>query len=191
MLGRYRISDRVALFLEQRALMGRDLRRDTLRSIGDRFLTTLGVDIGLTKDTMLTLSERIRWSGEDATAIGLRTALSDRASMYVEQRLLHPRDGTRWIPATVVGSEERWGDGGRSYGEYQTGSGQNGMFNRAVLGIGRRFELMDGFYGDIAFERLHTEVVDGSGTRRDANIMSLGGEYVGHSDIKVSSRSSP
>jgi hypothetical protein len=188
LMGRYRITDRVAVFLEQRALFGTDLRREVLRTLGDRFLTTLGVDIGLTKDTMLTLSERIRWSGEDATAIGLRTALSDRSSMYVEQRLLHPRDGTRWIPATVVGSEERWGDGGRSYGEYQTGSGQNGTFNRAVLGIGRRFELMDGFYGDIAFERLHTEVVDGSGNQRDANVMSLGGEYVGHPDLKVSSR---
>ncbi|MEC8024962.1 MAG: hypothetical protein VX223_13590, partial [Myxococcota bacterium] len=176
-LGRYRFTDRIALFLEQRAIVGTDLYRQVLRSMGDRFLTTLGLDIRITKDTMLTLSERVRWSGEDATVIGLRTALSDRATMYVEQRLMHPRDGTRWIPATVVGSEERWGDGGRSYGEYQTGSGQNGTFNRAVLGIGRRFELTNGFYGDVAFERTHTEVVDGTGTARDANVLSLGGEY--------------
>ena len=109
--------------------------------------------------------------------------------MYIQQRLVHPADSHRWVPATVMGSEERWADGsGRSYGEYQMGSTASGSFNRAVLGVGRRFEVMNGFYADIAVERSHSTVVDDKGTERDTNTVSLGGEYLASTRFKFTTR---
>ena len=185
---KYRVNPRLSLFAEQQFIVGKG--GDVLRSTGDHFVTGFGLDVTLTDDLALTVGERVRWSGEDASYIGLRTQLSENASMYVHQRLIHPRDSNRWIPATVVGSEERWGEDGtgRSYGEYQVGAGSTGSFNRAVLGLGRRFEVMPGFHADLAFERSHTNLVDGKGTERDMNTFSIGGEYLALDSVKIATR---
>lgn len=188
LLARYRVHPRVALFAEQQFFLGGE--SPVFRSKGDHVVTGFGLDVDLGGDISLTLGERIRWSGEDSTVLGLRTRLSDTATLYAEQRLIHPRDTHRWVPATVVGSEERWGPGGsgRSYGEYQVGSSQSGPFNRAVLGLGRRFRVLPGLNADFSFERSHTNVVDGVGQDRDTNTFSIGGEYVGHRSFNVSTR---
>jgi len=187
-LARYKISPRLTLWGEQQAIVGGD---DTvLRSFGDRMITGIGLDIALGEHLQLTLGEQVRWSGEDASVLGLRTRLSDSTTMYVQQRLLHPRDSHRWVPATVIGSEERWGSGGqgRSYGEYQIGTAASGTFNRAVLGLGRRFELLAGLYADVAIERSHTTVVDDIGVERDMTTLSVGGDYIRHERFKMSTR---
>lgn len=191
-LVRYRFSQRVALWLEQQLLIGGDDR--VLRDTGDHFVTAVGLDVALHSDIALTLGQRVRWSGEDTAVLGLRAKLSDTTTMYVQQRLIHPRDTNRWIPATAMGSEERWGaDGlGRSYGEYQVGSSGSGVFNRAVLGIGRRFRVMPGLNADLAFERSHSEggagPADTQLPERDSNTLAIGAEFVGHEDFKLSSR---
>jgi hypothetical protein len=186
-LARYRVNSRLSLYLEQQFLVGGDER--IIRSTTDGLVTGFGLDFNIGADLSLTVGERVRWSGEDATSIGLRAKLSDNASMYVQQRLVHPRDSHRWVPATVMGSEERWADGqGRSYGEYQLGTTAEGTFNRAVLGVGRRFKVMNKFYMDIAVERSHSTVVGDKGVERDANAASLGGEYLPNSRFKYASR---
>jgi uncharacterized repeat protein (TIGR01451 family) len=190
-LVKYRITPRLSLWGEQQVLIGGDDR--VLRSFGDHAVTGIGLDIDVTRNLSFTIGERVRWSGEDQSVIGMRAQVTRAASMYFEQRLLHARDTHRWVPSTVVGSEERWGEEGqgRSYGEYQTGNSASGPFNRAVLGLGRRFEVANGFFADVAFERYHTATVDGVADLsevRDGNTVSVGGEYVGHPKLKLSTR---
>ncbi len=185
---KYQVTDRVGLFLSQQFQIGGDTI--AYRSTLDGFVTGVGIDIDLGGDLGFTIGEQIRWSGEDALVLGFRSKLSGTASMYVQQRLMHSRDTGRWVPATVMGSEERWGEDGqgRSYGEYQLGAAGSGTFNRAVLGVGRRFQVAPGFHADVGFERSHSTVVDGKGLTRDANALSLGGEWVGSKSVKFTTR---
>ena len=186
-LAKYRVNNRLSIYLEQQFMIGGDER--VIRSTMDGLLTGFGMEFNVGADLALTIGQRVRWSGEDATSIGMRSKLSKNSSMYIQQRLVHPADSHRWVPATVMGSEERWADGsGRSYGEYQMGSTASGSFNRAVLGVGRRFEVMNGFYADIAVERSHSTVVDDKGTERDTNTVSLGGEYLASTRFKFTTR---
>ncbi len=193
-LVKYAINARLSVWLEQQALLGNPASIDgvsqkPLRSLGDHVVTGLGLDVALTENLSLTVGERIRWSGEDSSVIGMRARLSEAATMYFEQRLLHARDSDRWVPATVVGSEETWGGGGRSYGEYQVGQSSAGTFNRAVLGLGRRFEVMRGWYADIGFERYHmTALDDAVGEARDGTTLSLSTELVRLRRMKLSTR---
>ena len=88
-----------------------------------------------------------------------------------------------------VGGENRYGhDGsGRSYAEYQVQDGISGETNRALMGVGQRFEIVDGFTGDAAYE--HTQISDprfGGDSTRDSG--SVGLEYLGLDWLKVSSR---
>jgi outer membrane protein OmpA-like peptidoglycan-associated protein len=187
-LVRYRLSPRWTLFFEQQGHLGGDER--IFRSATDRLVTGVGVDLAVASDLWLSLSERIRWSGEDMAAIGVRTRLSDKAEMYVEQRLHSPRNDEGRAPEFVIGSEERWGpnDEGRSYGEFQTGSASSAAYTRAVVGLGRTYQITRGLTADMGYERSHQTRVGGNGSSGDTNTLSVGVAYLGNANLSMTSR---
>jgi uncharacterized repeat protein (TIGR01451 family) len=187
-LVRYRLSPRLTLFFEQQGHLGGDDR--IFRSATDRLVTGVGLNLAIAGDLWLSLSERIRWSGEDMAAIGVRTRLSDKAEMYIEQRLHSPRDDEGRVPEFVIGSEERWGpnDEGRSYGEFQSGSASSAMYTRAVVGLGRTYQITKGLTADMGFERSHQSRVGGIGSSGDTNTLSLGVAYLGNANLSLTSR---
>lgn len=104
-------------------------------------VTNIGSDLLLTPDLSITADVFQRWNGDNAARLGLRTAVSDRGSMYVQEQV--GGIGGRLSNATIIGAEDRFGEdgGGRSYGEYQLNRGVLGNRNRAVLGLGRRWQV--------------------------------------------------
>lgn len=104
-------------------------------------VTSVGSDFQLAPDLSVSGDLFQRWNGDNAVRVGLRTALSDRGSMYVQEQV-GGVDG-RLSNATVIGAEDRFGTdgGGRSYGEYQVNRGVLGTRNRAVMGLGRLFQV--------------------------------------------------
>lgn len=155
----------------------------------DRFTTGVSASYRLLDTVEIRASERIRYSGETSTSVGLRTAFSDDIDIYIQDRFETYRDRSGTTNSVVVGGENRYGhDGsGRSYAEYQVQDGITGETNRALMGVGQRFEIVDGLTGDAAYE--HTQISDprfGGESTRDSG--SLGLEYLGLDWLKVSSR---
>jgi hypothetical protein len=152
---------------------------------GDHFGATIGARFNLTDKTILQVTETVRGSGENATALGLKTALSDTASLYIEERLLQ-RD-SRTMGTTVVGGEQKMTKNSRAYGEYQLENGVEGARNRAVMGAGHRFELKKGVHFDVAYERSQT-FGDALGGRSSRDAVSTAYELLREKWIKAAGR---
>jgi hypothetical protein len=156
----YDLSKRIQLLARQEAFLragdrvsvasGQMSLQPQRPSLGDHLTTTVGARFALTDSTLLQVTETVRWSGENATAIGLKTKLTDTASLYVEERLLQ-RD-SRVLGTTVVGGENKLGKQSRAYAEYQLDAGVEGRRNRAVLGAGHRFAIAKGMNIDLSYE---------------------------------------
>ena len=147
--GKYKFSKRWDGFVQQEAIV----RGDGLyvRSFGDRMKTSIGVNYHLTKDIDLNLSERIRWSGENATVLGFTTKLSDKAKVYMNERF--NLTGGRYMSTTVIGAEDEPLKGVKTYGEYQLTGASAGTTNRAVLGLNNHFTWGKGWSADLHYER--------------------------------------
>ncbi len=104
-------------------------------------VTNVGSDLRLAPDLSLTADLYQRWNGDNAARVGMRTAVSDQGSMYVQEQVAGVSG--RLTNSTIVGAEDRFGEdgGGRSYGEYQLHRGVLGGRNSAVMGLGRRWQL--------------------------------------------------
>src|SRR5687767_5661276 len=152
--------------------------------------TTVGIDLKLAKDVLLSATGMVRWNGDTAAAIGLKTRVGENASMYVSERL--EDRGGRFVSTSVVGGEERFGaaNGGKAYGEYQLESGVHGTRNRAVLGIGHKWTVAKGWNIAAGFEHQQTfggHLPDGTpvgGAQRD--VLHLGTEFVKPRTFKIS-----
>ena len=204
-LAGYRVNKWLSLSLGQDAIVyasGHDPQYGTGTQIGlatsfagdwrDRFLTTFGAEVKLTKWLSVQVLESLRWSGDNATAFGLKTAISKHASMYVRQVL-----GTvdeKFNSMTVVGAEDRFGPklGGRTYGEYQLDTGVAGRRNRAVLGLVHKWTPWRGIAFSGGFE--HQQVFgarlpDGTpmgDMQRD--VLHAGFEFLRIKNLKLSTR---
>lgn len=179
----YRLTDRWTALAEQEIILRTDerLHDDPL----DLLTTTVGARYRIDDTLHLEALETLRWSGANATQIGVRTDIDDRHSLYLQERLAH-EDG-RTHNTTVIGGEERFGKGGRAYGEYQLETGSLGERNRAVMGVGKRFRITDGLTLDAAYER--SQVTSGATAgefSRDA--ISLGAEWLQSERLKLSGR---
>ncbi len=104
-------------------------------------VSNVGGEFKLAPDLSVGLDLYQRWNGDNAVRVGLRTALSEQGSMYVQEQVGGSNGRLRNV--TIIGAEDRFGEdgGGRSYGEYQIDSGVLGNRNRAVMGLGRRWQL--------------------------------------------------
>jgi len=156
----YRITPRLRFIASQEVLVGGDdtvLGADT----SDRLTTNVGLEYQLSDDLAIRLGESLRWNGDNATRFGFTTRLGDDSRAYFEERIQPGDRNGRVVGATVVGAEHALGRGlqdGRIYSEYRLDGGVGGRTNRAVMGLGRSFELHPGVKLMLAYER--SQVVD-------------------------------
>ncbi|WP_428268465.1 hypothetical protein [Haliangium sp.] len=141
--------------------------------------THVGADWALTDELGLGADWYQRWNGDGAGQLGLRAALSETGSMYLRERL-HARAG-RTHSATVVGAEDRipGTTGGRSYGELRVEDGAYGRVDRAVLGLGHRWQLAPGLGTALGFEHQHVL----AGTLPDGTPLGSGRRHLGHAGV--------
>lgn len=155
---------------DPRLIRGADSTATT--RIEDRFVTGISVGLDLSEDITLMASERFRYSGENATAVGLRADVGQGGAVYVQQRMTSWRDNHGTASTTAIGGQQAFGPDGqsRSWAEYQVDNGMLGSRTRAVLGFGRTWTLTEGLTLNAAYER--SEVLTGessaSAHQRDA-----------------------
>lgn len=148
-----RVAPRVVLTAAQEvqgSVRGPDAILDDEAQTG--LATTVGADVELAPRTFAGAGATLRWNGDTAAQVGLRTPVDERASMYLQQRLL-----SRGATASVIGAEERF-PAGRTYGEYQIEQGVAGPKNRAVLGLGRQFAVAQGLRLAAGYEHQEIDV---------------------------------
>ena len=187
--GQYRATERWTLRGDQQVIVLGDpsqFRSD--KGALDHLATTFGADYKLSKSLSLTAQERVGWGGQNATLAGLRTSLDETTSAYVQQKLEDSYQTGKPVSATVVGAESRYGTdkSARAYGEYQIDNSSSAGMNRAVMGVGKKFEVQKGVTVDGGYERSQTFGGATGVTSRDA--FSVGGEWLKHDWWKLTSR---
>jgi uncharacterized repeat protein (TIGR01451 family)/fimbrial isopeptide formation D2 family protein len=186
----HRLSERVTLRAEQQAVLGGDASLSTSQFAKplDHFTTSAGIEWRFTKGLAATVTERLGWGGQNATAAGLRADLDDTSHLYVQQRLEDPTGTGTMQNATVLGAESRYGKDqtSRAFGEYQVDALNPERMNRAVLGVGKRFAIGSGKTLDASFERQQT--FGGAAGEQARDVLSLGGEWVDSDKVKVTTR---
>ncbi|TNF24150.1 MAG: hypothetical protein EP329_25585 [Deltaproteobacteria bacterium] len=149
-------------------------------SFNDRMTTNVGLDYRVAKDLSLRLLESVRWNGDNATRLGLRTQLDEATSVYVEDRFKPGEDNGRLLHTLVLGAESALGPDGRAYGEYRLADGVDGRTNLAVIGLARRLQLAPGVRVAAGYER--SQAVDGVEAGFTRDVVSGGLEITG-SDV--------
>jgi hypothetical protein len=156
--------------------------------VEDRFITSVTAGVQVTDELELVATERFRYSGEHSAIVGLNAAVDDASDVYVQQRFASARDNRGGETTTVVGGEQRVGADGsaRTYGEYHMDNGVSGQRTRAVLGFGKRWEIVDGFSVDVGFERSQTLAAISYESESTRSTGSLGWQFVGVENLKLS-----
>ena len=184
----YKLSSKLTLLGEQEVVLRGDRR--LYEKSSDLFVSSLGARYKLSSALQLEAVQSMRWSGDNATQLGLRSELDDKRSVYAQQRLIDQLG--RRSNTTVIGAEERFAQGARAFSEYQFESGQLGQRNRAILGVGKRTQVIKGLTLDANYQRsqvinnFSSQVTGAGDLSQDA--LSLGIEWFAHPQIKLSSR---
>ena len=152
--------------------------------------SSVGADVHVAPSVKLTSDWFQRWNGDNAGQLGLTSALSDTGSYYIRERV--SMEGTRSTSTTIIGAEDAIAGtaGGKSYGEYHIEAGGYGPRNRAVLGLGNRWQLLPGFAAAVGFE--HQQLFGGflpDGTPigdNQRNVAFVGAEYTRKRTVKAS-----
>ncbi len=180
----YRFAPRWTALLEQELILRSDdrIHDETL----DLLTTSVGVRYQIDDTLQAEVIESLRWSGANATQIGLRSQIDERTTVYARERFT--RDDARNGSTTVVGGEQLFGhDGsGRAYGEYQLEYGTLGQRDRAVFGVGKRWQIVEGLAIDGGLER--SQVVGGTLGEFSRTAMTLGVEWLDAERLKVTGR---
>ncbi len=181
---KYRFAPRWTALFEQEVLLRSDERvhDETL----DLLTTSLGLRYQIDESLHAEIVESVRWSGANATQIGLRSEIDDDTAVYAHERFTH--DDARNASTTVVGGERRFGakQSGRVYGEYQLEYATLGQRDRAVFGIGKRWKLTDGLAFDGGYER--SQVVGGSLGEFSRDALTLGVQWLDGGPLKITGR---
>jgi len=166
----------------------RGVDQETGQRVEDRFITGLSLGLKLTDDLELTATERFRYSGENSATVGMRAAVDDESTIYVSQRMTSYRDNHGMAATTVFGGEQRHGaDGsGRSYGEYHVDAGMGTERTRAVMGFGKRWEVVRGMYVDAGYEHSQTLAGESTDSLATRDAVSVGYEFVRARNLKLS-----
>lgn len=184
----YKLTPKLTLLGEQELVLRGDRR--LYEKTSDLFVTSLGARYKLSESLQIEGIQSLRWSGDNATQLGIRSEVEKGRTVYAQQRLIDQLG--RRTNSTVIGAEERFAQGARAFSEYQFESGQLGQRNRAVLGIGKRTQLVKGLTIDANYQRSQvinnfSNMQTGSGDlSQDA--LSFGLEWLAHPKIKLSSR---
>ena len=182
--GSYALDERWTALFEQEFVLRGDARihNEAL----DLLTTTGGLRYKIDETLSIEATQSVRWSGDNATQLGLRTQIDERHTAYIQERLDN-QDG-RTVSTTVVGGEELLGadKSGRAYGEYQLEAGTLGERNRAVIGVGKRNKITTGLTLDAGYER--SQVLGGTAGEFSIDAMSLGVEWLESDKLKVTGR---
>lgn len=143
-----KLGDSLGLSLTQDALFGADAL--TGSGLG-RFSTTLAGYWSLSENLQLSLAETVRWSGDNATQLGLRVQTEDGLTAYVGERFSQAGSAPRLT--TIVGAEDHVAEGSRTYGEIQMDGVLHPARTRAVLGMDNRWRVAEGVELLLAYER--------------------------------------
>ncbi len=185
--GSWAFTDRLTGTLSQEAVLAGD---DAVvgSSLGDRMTTNVGLIYKLTDDFALSVGEILRWNGDNATRVGVRTRLVDSANVYLEERFQTQRETGDLVHATVVGADTNLDEAGlgRAWGEYRLDTGVAARTNRAVLGLSRRFPLAEGVSLSGAYE--HTQTFGGYEGRGGRDVVSAGLEVLAWDRLKLGGR---
>jgi hypothetical protein len=154
----YNVTKRLVLLARQEGIITGDER--LLPNWNDHLVSSVGARYSLLEDLQLSLVESLRWSGENATTLGLQTRLNENTDVYARERF-NMRGGS-WLSSSVVGANGRINGNARAYGEYQLDGAVAGAQSRAVMGLGTSWKLMPGLQLQLGYER--TQVFGGSGT---------------------------
>lgn len=182
--GEYPLNDRWTLLAEQELVVRGDERLHS--GTGDLFVTSAGARFRIDETLSIEAIESLRWSGDNATQVGMRTEISDRHTIYANERFVN-EDGD-FRSTTVLGGEERFGakGSGRAFGEYQLETGSHGGANRAVVGVGKKTKVIEGLHVDTAYQR--SQVVSGGQGEFSQDALSLGVEWLDSQRVKVGGR---
>jgi hypothetical protein len=172
---------------DPRLIRGADDNETT--RVEDRFITAITASAEVANGVEIQAAQRFRYSGENATMIGLRAAIDEDSAIYTQQRLTSFRDNHGTAASTVVGGEQRYGGDqtpGRSFGEYHMDTGVSGERSRAVLGFGQGWEPIRGLSFNAGYERSQTLASDGGDSDSSRNTASFGAQLIRYANIKVS-----
>ena len=181
----YKLTPKWTLLGGQEVILRGDSRLQQTTS--DLFATTAGARYKPVADVAIEGSETVRFSGDNATQLGVRTDVDDRHTVYVNERYAE-QQGRSGV-TSVVGGEERWGEdkSGRSYGEYQLEAGELGARNRAVLGLGKKTRVVKNLTIDASYERSQVLAGPEDGAL-SSDTVSLGSEWLDHKRVKIAGR---
>src|SRR5690606_9260414 len=99
--------------------------------------------------------QSLRWSGENATQLGLSTRINETSQLYANQRLTS-RSG-QFVSTSLIGGSTEILKGTKAFGEYQLDGALGEQQGRAVIGLNNRWKLLDGLVLSAGYER--TQVV--------------------------------
>lgn len=153
----YQLNKRWVLLTRQEAILSGD--EQLLQSWNDHLVTSVGARYQIFDNLQLSAMESLRWSGENATTIGLQSKLNDTTDVYSRERF-NMRDG-HWVSSSVVGASSQVTTSTKAHGEYQLDSAATGQQTRAVMGLATRWKLIEGLALQLGYER--TQVFGGSG----------------------------
>jgi hypothetical protein len=183
---KYNWTENIATFIGQQVVMRGDPR--VFSSTEDKLTSEFGLEYRFDDEWSAEISESLRWNGESATNFGLTTRVGDDSTVYVKERFTTREDNSGVGATSIVGGERRFDDGaGRLYSEYHVDSGLAGEQTRAVLGVGKRFQLRRGWTLDVGAERsqIKKRNVTGDSSR---SVLSGGWEYLGTKWLKLSQK---
>ncbi len=145
----YKVTKKLTLFAMQEFILQGD--PTFITKTADRFATQVGLRYQLNKYLEAEISETVRYGGSNATTVGFRTPFGEDGRLYVNERFSRDRDG--WTTTTIVGGENAIARGSRAYGEYQIDATTFGPHARAVYGLNNRWEVSQGLYLNLSYER--------------------------------------
>lgn len=176
---------RFTLMASQEALFGGD---DAIigDAFSDRLTTNVGVEVKIDEDLALRLGQSVRWNGDNATRFGFTSRVSDGGRVYFEEQVRPGDRNGRLVGATVIGAEHALGREGRIYSEYRLDGGVGGRTNRAVMGLGRSFELSDGVKLKLGYERSQALDNPDRAARGSRDVLSGGLEITGFDRFRFS-----
>lgn len=151
--GNWKPIEDLNLTLTQEGILRGDPR--LLQSWQDHLTTSVGAQYRLSEKLTATLTESVRWSGENATQLGLSSQITETSQVYVNERFTSRAGQT--LSTTLVGGSAQLTEGLKAYGEWQLDDAMAGMQNRAVVGLNNRWKLSEGLSLSAGYER--TQVV--------------------------------
>lgn len=155
-------------------------------TIMDHFATTLGLNLRVYKDTWLSGTATVRWSGNVGAQVGLKTQLNPKASAYVREQINFAQQGTGLTHTLVVGAENKLTKNSRLYGEYQLDGAMSGQNSRAVVGLSHVFHLFKGFYLGTGLE--YARFLDPQQGNTSRTVGRITVQYLGLKNLKASGR---